>query len=70
MTAVERRPNLPEGAISESFQPGPERSISINMGGGSVVVINSDTVAPEMLRWIKKVLENGSWGCEVHFFPD
>lgn len=58
-TAVEQRLDSPEeDKNSEKFQPGPERSIKVNLGG-KVVQITSNTVQPKMLREMKGALESG-----------
>ena len=55
--AVEREPGpQKEAPSSGGFQPGPERTIGINIGG-QTFRISSTTMDPQFLRWVREEVE-------------
>lgn len=61
-TAVEQRPDPPEEDTNprERFESGPERTISMNVGGRTVQV-SSSTIPPQMLREMRGHAERGNF---------
>lgn len=58
-TTIEQRPDpLEEDANSEKFQPGPERSINVDLDGRNVQIASS-TIPPHFLREMKGALRGG-----------
>ena len=59
MTTAERRPNPPEDTSSERFQPGAERTISVNLDGRTLQIASS-TMEPQMMREMRESFEKRS----------
>ena len=57
--AAEQRPNLPEVANADRFQPKPERTVNVNLGGRPVQ-ISSSTIGSQMMREMRDILERES----------